>query len=232
VLLDRLTPLGLDHTGFELHATEIKSPNRQRGPKGGRRGAKAPADSPWKVVPAATRFTILDDVYHLLATYAPQDPPRPPVLFAAVVEASYRDRSKRAYDLMLNKFDEMLERRYREDGCGPRQRGLIVHDEHQIERDLQAWTSDWRQIGSKIGKLNNIVQVPLFTDSRSSRLLQAADFAAFAVWRHYGRNDGKWLQSILPRFDQAAGALHGFIHVRPDYGRVPCPCHPCVARAL
>ena len=101
----------------------------------------------------------------------------------------------------------------------------------QIERDLQDWTTDWRYIGSRIGKLKNVVHVPLFIDSRSSRLLQAADFVAFVLWRSYGVKDDGWLADLLPSFDHVGAALHGLIHVWPGCGRLPCLCPPCPERA-
>jgi hypothetical protein len=230
VLLDNLSPVGVNHLDFELHATEIKSPNRRRVPRGGTRRIKAPVVSPWAAVPSAVRSSVLRDTYQALSSYRPVNSLFPVALFGAVVDAVYGDRAKRAYDLVFNKFDEMLDRQYRERG-GERQRGLIIHDEHQIERDLQDWTTDWRYIGSRIGKLNNVVHVPLFTDSRSSRLLQAADFVAFALWRNYGVKDERWLTDLLPGFDHVDTALHGLIHVWPGFGRLPCSCPPCHERA-
>ena len=229
ILLRHLTPLGLEHHKFELHATEIKSPERRRGVRGGRRGKKAPPVSIWTKVPAATRFAILQDVYDTLTSYVPQDPNYPVVLFGAVVDRRYKDKSKRAYEQVINKFDEMLGRHYHERSV--RERGMIVHDEHQVEPDLQAWSHHWRQVGSRVGRLHNIVHVPLFTDSRSSRLLQAGDFVAFALWRHYGVHDSDWLTQLLPHFDHVDGARHGLIHVHPTYQRGGCACPPCGERA-
>lgn len=229
LLIAALTPLGQMHLDFELHATEIKSPLRQRGASGGRRGSRANTTSKWARVPAAVRFQLLDDVYKTLATYQPHDPRYPMAFFGAAVARTYSDKAKRAYDVIFNKFDEMLGRHYNE--RNDRQRGLVIHDEHQIERDLQSWTSDWRHIGSRIGRLNNIVDVPMFTDSRSSRLLQVADFVAFAMWRHYGVRDDKWLDMLLPGFDHVGDARHGIIHIWPQFGRVACPCPPCDERA-
>lgn len=228
ILLRFLTPLGLEHQFFELHATEIKSPDRQRGSRGGRRGNRAPHESPWTKVPAATRFELLQAVYDTLAAFNTQDANYPLVAFGAVVDRRYTDKSKRAYDQVINKFDEMLGRHFHERGA--RQRGMIVHDEHQVEKDLQAWANDWRQVGSRIGRLHNIVHVPLFADSRASRLLQAADFVAFAIWRSYGVNDEAWLDQLLPTFDHVEDARHGLIHVHPSFAKGTCPCPACKER--
>lgn len=227
VLLKHLTPLGLSHLDFELHATEIKSPNRQRGAVGGRKRAKSP-ESKWTQVPQAVRNGVLDDVFTVIADYEPQDRNYPMALFGASVDAKYRDKYRRAYDLVLNKFDEMLGRHFHE--RGDRQRGVVVHDEHQIERELQGWTKDWIVRRSRVGKLHNIVHVPLFADSKASQLLQAADFIAYAMWRHYGVNDDRWLDQLFPRFDASDGHRHGIIHVRPGFSKRHCGCPPCIER--
>lgn len=228
VLLRHLNPLKLEHQNYELHATEIKSPDRQRGSQGGRRGRRAAKQSVWTNVPAAIRFQILDEVYDTIANYVPVNTDYPLVAFGAVVDKTYSDKSKRAYDLVINKFDEMLGRHYHD--RGDRQRGMIVHDEHQVEADLQAWASDWRQVGSKIGKLHNIVHVPLFADSRSSRMLQVGDFIAFCLWRHYGAADSKWMDALLPVFDSVGDARHGLIHLHPGFRKGSCDCPPCRER--
>jgi len=228
ILLRHLTKFGLEHHKYELHATEIKSPDRQRGARGGRRGSKAPRISPWTRVPAAVRFALLQEVYDVLSTFSVQDARYPLVTFGAVVDSRYRDKAKRGYDQVINKFDEMLGRHYHQ--RGDRQRGMIVHDDHQIEADLQAWANDWRQVGSHIGKLHNIIHVPLFTSSESSRLLQGADFVAFALWRSYGVRDVKWMEQLLPMFDHVGAARHGLIHIHPDFRSGSCPCPACCER--
>lgn len=229
MLLRHLTPLGLEHQRFELHATEMKSPDRQRGNRGGRRGAKAPAVSIWTQVPASVRFALLQETYDLLSGYQPRAAEYPLVAFGAVVDRRYGDKAKRAYDQVINKFDEMLGRHFHD--RGDRQRGMIIHDEHQVEAELQSWASDWRQVGSRVGRLHNIIHVPLFADSKSSRMLQVADFVAFAVWRYYGVSDNKWLDQMLPLFDHADDARHGLIHVHPQFRAHSCRCLPCTERA-
>lgn len=229
MLVRHLSPFGLNHEMFELHATEIKSPVRQRGGRGGRRGSSAPVQSPWEDVPAGVRFAVLDETYEILSKYEPHDASLPMATFGAIVDRRYNDCAKRAYELVFNKFDGMLDRHWTE--RRHRERGLVIHDEHQVEKELQSWTQDWRNYGGTVGQLNNVIHVPLFTDSRMSRLLQAADFVAFAIWRHYGVGDPKWLGQMLAKFDHVGNVRHGLIHVRLDFGRRPCDCPPCIERA-
>ncbi|HTR72047.1 MAG TPA: DUF3800 domain-containing protein [Solirubrobacteraceae bacterium] len=124
------------------------------------------------------------------------DPDYPLALFGAVVDRHYSDYRKRAYEEILHRFDEML---------GPtatRQehwRGVVVHDESNIEKNVQAWTQRWREVAGRIpGKLGHVVDVPFFADSKASRMIQAADLVTFALWRYYGlrQPDKTWIDYL------------------------------------
>ncbi len=111
-----------------------------------------------------------------------------------------------------------------------RQRGIVVHDERVVaERDIQSWTDTWRQAAGRIGKLVNFAEVPLFADSRASRLLQAADLFAYAVWRYYGLDatDDRLVRNLWPVFDHVGDEMHGIIHMTPLFARGECGCPPC-----
>jgi hypothetical protein len=148
-------------------------------------------------------------------------------LFGAAIDQSYGDREQRAYEEVLHKFDEMLTRQA--NASGVHQRGMVIHDRRVIERDVQAWVNTWRSVAGRIGRLTHIADVPLFADSRASRLIQAADFISWGLYRFYGEaKDEQWIRPLWPRFDGANGIMHGLIHVSPAFHR--CPCPPCVSR--
>jgi hypothetical protein len=167
-----------------------------------------------------------------------QWPTFPLTYFGAVIDkAKIPDRKKReehAYELVLNKFDDMLGRINRDHDA--RQRGLVIHDQRVVagggrawtdERVIQEWTRDWREVAGRLGRLREFADVPLFADSKATRLIQAADLIAFALWRHYGANDPSALIPLLPRFDHVDQVMHGLIHVSRDYAVKTCPCPPC-----
>jgi len=171
----RLAPLGLNANDFELHAKDIKAGKRE-----------------WGVVPAQSRFAVLGSTYNALASYSCLEAEYPVALFGAVVDARYADREKRAYELVLNKFDEMLDRIYRKHGA--RDQGLVIHDKcvvdtpmrqrprttrQTFERKIQEWTTDWQDVAGRVGRLYNLAHVPLFADSKATRLVQSADFVAW-----------------------------------------------------
>jgi hypothetical protein len=149
--------------------------------------------------------------------------------FGAVVERSYSDYEERAWEEVLHRFDEMLERQAHE--TGEHQRGVVIHDQDATEDRVQSWADKCRMLSGRIGVLTHMIDVPFFADSRSSRLLQAADFVAWALWRYYGlpRRDARWRDPLWGTFDNADGTMHGLVHVSRQFGG--CQCPPCASRA-
>jgi hypothetical protein len=151
-------------------------------------------------------------------------------LFGAVIDHSYKDRERRAYEEVLHKFDEMMTRQGNAPG-GTHERGIVIHDRRVIERDVQAWVSTWRQMAGRIGQLTHLSDVPFFADSRASRLIQAADFISYGLWRYYGpATNDQWSRSLWSHFDNAGGRMHGLIHVHPRFQQKACICPPCISR--
>lgn len=210
-------PAGLDPRDFELHAAEIKNPNAFKG-------------SPWRSIPWPTRRRILQRSYRALRSYRCIDATNPCAFFGAVVERSYPDYEERAWEEVLHKFDEMLGRQAKV--TGEHQRGIVIHDRSSTERQVQNWADKWRQLSGRIGTLTHMTDVPFFSDSRASRLLQAADFVAWALWRHYGvrSRDDSWIKPLWDHFDSENGKMHGLIHVSRGYRKGQCKCPPCTAR--
>ena len=156
------------------------------------------------------------------------DVTHPVALFGAVVDRRFPDHEKRAYEEVLHKFDEMLTRQ----GYALRhhEAGIVIHDRRLlIERDIQQQTERWRHVAGRIGTLTHLADVPFFADSRASRLIQASDFVAWALWRFYGpQRDDRWIRSLWSKFDADKGIMHGLIHVSRDFHT--CTCPPCMSR--
>lgn len=218
ILAARL-PAGFNPLHFELHANELKGPRPATG------GQKP---SPWLQIPPITRFGILDAAYQVLASQSPTDPTRPSALFGAVVASAYADREVRAYEEIFHKFDEMLTRQGNQSGS--HEMGIVIHDRRLLERDVQSQADTWRHVAGRIGRLTHLADVPLFADSRATRLIQAADLVAWGLWRYYGSPvaDPRWVTPQWPRFDSHGGVMHGLIHVSRAFPT--CACPPCTSR--
>ena len=109
-------------------------------------------------------------------------------LFAVAVDkqvVSPQDPVEVAFEEISNRFNLYLQRLNNANPSEHSQRGLIVMDETEREGRLQSLARHFRVNGAKWGHFRNLAEVPLFVDSRASRLVQMADLVAYATWRKY-----------------------------------------------
>jgi hypothetical protein len=134
-------------------------------------------------------------------------------LFACVVrkiKVSPSDPVEFAFEQLSSRFDHYLARLHK---AGDPQRGLILFDKSTYETTLQALATDFRTIGHKWGIIRNFSEVPLFLDSKASRLIQLADLIAYVIFRYYESGDDRFFSIIKNRFDSEGGIMHG-LYVR------------------
>jgi Protein of unknown function (DUF3800) len=129
---------------------------------------------------------------------------------------------------MAGHFDRYLENLEIERPQHGRQRGLMIFDQSKHEKTVQALMAQYRTTGASFGRIRRFAEVPLFTDSKITRMLQLADFVAYAVFKNYERSDGQFLNVILKRFYQSVGTLHGLFHLTSKYQECYCPA--CLTR--
>jgi hypothetical protein len=180
-----------DPGSIELHG----SPMRQ-----GRDG--------WDRFPVHDRVQAMLDALGVFAVSNPGNR-----IFAVVVESGAvapLDPVEYAFEQVASRFDQYLMRLHRR---GDTQRGVIVFDEATYETTIQSLARDFRTIGHRWGVLRNLAEVPLFLDSKASRLIQLADLVAYAVFRHFERSDSQFFDVIRDRFDRDGSVVHG-LHVK------------------
>lgn len=223
-------PLSLEE--YELHATELRNAKKPD-------VSSTKPVSAWAGITRSQRLKLLDAAYELIVNFTPADPKLGHVLFGVVVERAFHqnwselERERFAYEVLLAKFDVML-KTLRVQKNRPN-RGLVIHDRRVVaERDIQAWTAGWRVAAERIGQLRNLADVPLFADSRATRLLQVADLISYAVFRRYNpqSKDARYFDKVWPLFHSESGVVHGCVHYTPSYGKGSCDCQPCEHRLL
>ena len=146
----------------------------------------------------------------------------------AVHKASYPspDPMALAFEDLCSRFDRYLSRLR---GEGDRQRGLLILDKSAHETTLQRMARDFRTLGTQWGGVHNLVDTPLFVDSRASRVVQLADHVAYAVFRRYNAHDAQYFDIMASKFDAVEGVVHGLSHkqnVDPN-----CMCIACTTRS-
>ncbi|MGA9796211.1 MAG: DUF3800 domain-containing protein [Rhizomicrobium sp.] len=151
-------------------------------------------------------------------------------LFGAAIHKaalSPADPMEFAFEQISNRFDRMLGRLYK---AGNTQRGLIVLDKSSYETSLQALALNFRKDGHRWGQTHNLSEVPLFVDSRATRMIQFADLIAYALRRYYEKGDARFIDILSPKFDSEGGVIHGLVHFVPPGSR--CNCISCRQKSV
>jgi hypothetical protein len=161
----------------------------------------------WKAFAPAERILAIRDALEVV-----NNSHKSTRLFAAAIQRQSVDGDavEYAFEQIASRFDQYLLRLHRQ---GDTQRGLMLFDRKTGERKLQTLATDFRRIGHSWGTLANLAEVPVFMDSKASRLIQLADLIAYAVYRNFQAGDDTFFKLIERRFDYANGVQHG-LHVR------------------
>jgi hypothetical protein len=158
----------------------------------------------WRGIPLEIRNRIIMDVLNLVAC------DRSIRLFASVIAkaAGSIDISGDMFTQVASRFDMFLGRKYKKDKEA--QRGIVIFDKSTEELTIQRLSNLFTHIGHQWGKrLNNFAEVPLFLDSKMSRLIQLADLIAFSIFRYFEYNDDAYFSVIKNCFDADEKAIHG-----------------------
>lgn len=187
----------------------------------------------FRKIPEDERTQILNDVYQVLARANRQGVK----LFAVALHlASLQEPEQpyeRSFEELCQRVDLYSRRVYRQGTttktpADPRQRWMVILDKSHLDRKLTDLGLMYQAIGTRWGMFANSVEVPLFVDSSVSRLMQLADFVAYAVFQYYEHGQDGLLAQILDRFDQDSGRIHGLVHLIPGYRSCACPA--CTSR--
>lgn len=182
----------------------------------------------WRKVDPKVREIVLQDVAKVITR------PKPPgvILFAAVIEKSDKLFGEKvveyATEAICRRFDTFLIRRPVE--ANDKQRGLLIFSEGRFHKRARVWVSGFRELGTRWGTLRALSDIPYFASMRDTRLLQVADYVAYAAFQLYERKDPTLIRPLLRRFNEQNGTLHGLIHYRINPTSSSCECPACASR--
>jgi hypothetical protein len=159
----------------------------------------------WRGIPKTIRETIISDVLNLVAGNTGIR------LFASIISKSATsgiDISGDLFTQVASRFDMFLGRIYKKNREA--QRGIAIFDKSTEELTIQRLSHVFTNTGHQWGKrLNNFAEVPLFLDSKMSRLIQLADLIAYAIFRNFEYNDSTYFSIIQNCFDADEKGIHG-----------------------
>jgi hypothetical protein len=134
--------------------------------------------------------------------------------FGVVVDkaaVSPRDPVEFCFEQVCSRFDQYLMRLHR---ARDTHRGMIIFDKSTAETSIQRLAHNFSTIGHQWGVVRNLAEVPVFIDSHASRLVQLADLIAYAMFRHYERQDSQFFDIFKHRFDAYGGVFHGLYYYK------------------
>jgi hypothetical protein len=177
----------------------------------------------WRKVDHGKRLAVLDDLCLATANQGGV------TLFASVIEKTStlhgENAVKAATEEVCIAFDRFLVRKHK---AGDSQRGLLVFAEGQYHKRGRVWVKDFRELGTRVGALNNLSDIPYFATPKESRLLQVADVVSHSVFRLYERKDPSMISHFIHKFDLASGIKYGMVHVTDK--RDTCECPRCFSQ--
>lgn len=182
-----------NHHTIELHGSPMRS---------GRDG--------WKKFTLEDRLQAIKDALAIVIPTGKDSSRHGVRLFGAVVKKSAlhgEDPVEHAFAQLSSRFDLFLKRLYAKHNDA--QRGIILFDKSSTEKRIQTLARDFKYSGHAWGKTKNYAEVPVFLDSKASRLIQLADLVAFALFRFHEANDNSFYDIIKYCFDSEGGVEHG-----------------------
>lgn len=181
----------------------------------------------WRRVSEEARASILREIADAVRTASPSAL----ALFGAVIEKTDRIHGeqavRKATQELCRRFDQRLVREHR--ARRRSQRGLLVFSKGKYDERFKLWVEEFRTVGTELGELHNLADIPYFASMHESRILQVADYIAHALFLLYERRDPGLITPVLSRFDQSDGVLHGLFHYVSGNPKT-CDCPACASR--
>ena len=141
------------------------------------------------------------------------------------------DIIEKAFYELCGHFDEFINQSNYELDKRERNRGLMVFDSSRYRGHLDQLLNQYMaRGGTKYGRLKNFADAPTFADSKTTRLLQAADIVSYSIFRRYNASDTLFFDRLLPRFQKTGTTIHGLMHLVARWR--DCPCPACMSRNL
>jgi len=209
--------LGSGNDGIEIHCSEIFAGRRP----------------PWNGFDKQERQGIIKQILEVAAAECNQNRSGNQVttLISCAVnkhEHAGQDAMRLAFEDLSSRFQQFLTRQRNQSKKKTKTKGLIIVDKSTYENSLQALSKDFSSGGTRWGiKTKDILEVPLFVDSKASRGVQMADAVAYAVFRRYSQENLTFFNIIENCFDTAEGQIHGLCHKTTNQG---CSCPACLSR--
>jgi hypothetical protein len=163
----------------------------------------------WRSIPKTERIDLMRELLQVVHTTH-----RSTRLFICAVnkerinidDCHTDDPIRYCFEQIGSRFDSYLRRMHLNND---KQRGIMIFDQTSYEKYIQGLAADFQSIGHEYGRFRNFSEVPLFLDSKASRLVQLADLIAYATFRKYELEDSCLFDIFKERIDCVGDRCHG-----------------------
>ena len=129
---------------------------------------------------------------------------------------------EQAFEQLISRFEKFLQKIDGPDG--QRNYGLIVHDNNEtVARKHTSLMRDFHQKGTLWIDIQNIIETPLFVDSKLTSMVQIADLCSYSLRRFTENGETALFEKIYTRADRYLGRTVGVRHFTDD----GCQCTIC-----
>jgi hypothetical protein len=157
-------------------------------------------------------------------------------LFAECVDKTHFDpmRTKlsvdeQAFEQVVSRFQQYLSHTattVTPDAATVRDYGVLIHDNNEsVAKKHTQLMRHFHKSGTLWTTIDNIIETPLFVDSRLTRMVQMADLCAVALRRYCENKETDLFQRIFQRADRYGGRAVGVRH----FAGLSCQCEICEA---
>lgn len=154
-------------------------------------------------------------------------------LFAECIDKIYFDPSFTDTSIDEQSFEQVVSRfeQYLQITSSPTSdkinMGMLIHDNNQtVAKKLTNIMIRFHDAGTLWTKVNNIIETPLFVDSKLTAMVQIADLCSYALRRYLENGETALFNNVYYRADRKDGRVVGVRH----FSEKNCSCLICQSR--
>ncbi len=152
-------------------------------------------------------------------------------LFAECIDKTHFDYGKatqsideQAFEQIVSRFQQCLNLFSKQNASSHKYYGIIIHDNNQtVAKKHTELMRSFHSKGTLWTKIENIIETPLFVDSKLTSMIQIADICAYSIRRYLENDENELFSHIFRRADRKDGKVVGVRH----FSKRSCKCIIC-----
>lgn len=133
---------------------------------------------------------------------------------------------EQAFSQIVSRFEQYLGNMAKMDKKNNKSFGLLIHDNNEtVARKHTKQMKYFHKQGTIWTNINNIIETPLFVDSKLTSLIQIADLCSYGLRRYLENNEDELFTQIFSRADRKGNTSVGVRH----FTNSSCNCKICLS---